>query len=83
MPRDARPEADVITLIESGSLQCRQAADACREKGTKKKCASPTRAAAPHVDPFAESPQQAHPLLDEPRRVPPCVQKMILDADDV
>ena len=89
MPPDARPEKDVLDLIDSGSAQCRQAADACRARGAKKPPPPPASAndAAdgdprndPPSDPFADA---AAALQDEPRRVPASVRKLILDADDV
>ena len=88
MPPDARPEKDVLDLIDSGSAQCRQAADACRARGAKKPPPPPASANDadgdprndPPSDPFADA---AAALQDEPRRVPASVRKLILDADDV
>ena len=86
MPPDARPEKDVLDLIDSGSAQCRQAADACRARGAKKPPPPPASAADtddarnPPSDPFADA---GAALQDEPRRVPASVRKLILDADDV
>ena len=79
MPADARPERDVMDMIDSGSLQCRQAADACRARGARGGGPAAPGDAPAAPDPFAAP----GALLDAPRRVPASVEKLILDADDV
>ncbi|KAK7247790.1 hypothetical protein SO694_00122051 [Aureococcus anophagefferens] len=73
MPADARPERDVMDMIDSGSLQCRQAADAPRARGARGggPAAPGDAPAAPDPRRAGRAPRRAAPRPAERREAHP------------